>query len=73
MSSAVSFLVVAVAVAILGSLILWLWHRARTTRPPTFSEHLQALAPRKSPAAVEQPTGIIPFDPDSGEELSSGT
>lgn len=73
MSSAVGFLVAAVAVAILGSLILWLWHCARTTRPPTFSEHLQALAPRRSPAVVEQPTGIVPFDPDSGEEPSSGT
>ena len=73
MSSAVGFLVVAVAVAILGSLILWLWHRARTTRPPTFNEHLQALAPRGRPAVVEQPTGIVPIDPDSGEELSSGT
>jgi len=73
MSSAVGFLVVAVGVAILGSLILWLWHRARTTRPPTFNEHLQALAPRKRPPVVEQPTGIVTLDPDSGEELSSGT
>ena len=72
MSSAVGFLVVAVAVAILGSLILWLLHRARATQPPTFNEHLQALAPRRSPASVEQPTGIVPFDPDSGEELSPG-
>ena len=73
MSSAVGFLVVAVAIAIVGSLILWLWHRARTTAPPTFGEHLRALAPRNSSATVEQPTGIVPFDPDSGEELSSGT
>lgn len=73
MSSAVGFLAVAVAVAVLGSLILWLWHRARTTRPPTFSEHLQALAPRKAPAAVEQPPGIVAWDPESGEELSPGS
>lgn len=73
MSSAVALLAVALAVAFLGSLILWLWQRARTTRPPTFNEHLQALAPRRARAAVEQPTGIVPFDPDSGKELSSGT
>lgn len=73
MSSAVGFLAAAVAAAVLGSLILWLWHRARTTGPPTFSEHLQALAPRRAPAAVEQPTGIVPLDPDPDEELSAGT
>ena len=73
MSSAVGFLVVAGAVAIVGSLVLWLWHRARTTAPPTFGEHLRALAPRDGSPTVEQPTGIVPFDPDSGEESSSGT
>ena len=73
MSNAVGFLVVAVAVAILGSLILWLWHRARAVPPPTFSEQLRAIAPRNGSATVEQPTGIVPFDPDSDEELSPGT
>ena len=73
MSSAVGFLVVAVAVAIVGSLILWLWHRARATTPPTFGEHLRALAPRNRSPTVEQPSGIIPFDPDSGEEVRPGT
>ncbi|MCQ3807590.1 MAG: hypothetical protein OXB92_14495 [Acidimicrobiaceae bacterium] len=73
MSSAVGFLAAAVAIAIVGSLLLWLWHSARSKRPPTFQEHLQALAPRGRPAQVEQPSGIVAFDPDSGEELSPGT
>ena len=73
MSSAVGFLVVAAAAAIVGSLVLWLWHRARTTAPPTFSDHLSVLAPRDGSPKVDQPTGIVPFDPDSGEELNSGT
>ncbi len=76
MSSAVIFLIAAVVLAILGSLVLWLWHRAHTTPPPSFEEHLRALAPRHGSATVEQPTGIVPLDPvdpGSGEESSPGT
>ncbi len=73
MSSAVPFLVVAIAAAILGSLILWLWHRVRRTRPPTFSEHLAAIAPREGKTGVMQPPGIVALDPDTGEEADSGT
>lgn len=73
MSSAVGFLVAAGAAAILGSVLLWLWHRARTTPPPTFGEHLETLAPGDGSAVVEQPTGIVAFDPDSGEESYSGS
>lgn len=73
MSSAVPFLVVAVAAAILGSLLLWLWHRVRRTEPPTFHEHLAAIAPREHRSGVVQPPGIIALDPDTGEEVDSGT
>lgn len=73
MSSAVLFLAAAGAAAILGSMMLWLWHRARTKPPPTFGEHLETLAPRDRSAVVEQPTGIVAFDPESGEESYSGS
>ncbi|MCQ3813161.1 MAG: hypothetical protein KTU85_01915 [Acidimicrobiia bacterium] len=72
MSSAVIFLLAAVALAILGSLILWLWHRARSAPLPSFSEHLKAIAPRKGSAVVQQPPGVVTLDREFDEELRPG-
>ena len=66
MSSAVAFLLVALAAAALGSALLWaLQHRPRR-RPPEFTDQLRALAPR--PGVTEQPPGIVPLEPTPDEE-----
>ncbi len=66
MSTAVAFLIVALAAAVVGSAIIWaVQHRPRR-RPPDFHEQLRAIAPR--PGVADQPTGIVQLDPPSDEE-----
>lgn len=67
MSTAVAFLLVAIAAAVVGSAIIWaLQHRPRR-RPPDFQEQLRAIAPSR-PGVSEQPTGIVHLDPSNDEE-----
>ncbi len=68
MSSAVIFLVVAVLAAVIGSVLLWLGHRARESGPLEFKDQLQALAPKGAARTVDQPSGIVPIEPHSDEE-----
>lgn len=66
MSSAVTFLLVALAAAVVISVAVWaLQHRPRR-RPPDFQDQLRALAPRDG--RTEQPTGIVPLDRSNDEE-----
>lgn len=68
MSSAVAFLLVAVLAATLGSTVLWLGHRARESGPTDFQDQLRALAPRGDARTQEQPSGIVPIEPQADEE-----
>jgi len=65
-STAVGFLLVAIAAAIIGSAIIWAIQHRPTRRPPDFQEQLRAIAPR--PGLAEQPTGIVHLDPADDEE-----
>ena len=67
MSSAVLFLVVALAGATVASLILWLFSNFPRTPEPDYQDQLRAIAPTKK-KAVEQPSGIVPLDPLPDEE-----
>lgn len=66
MSTAVGFLLVAIAAAVVGSAFMWALHHRPTRRPPDFHEQLRAIAPR--PGLAEQPSGIVPLDPADDEE-----
>ena len=68
MSSAAVFLLVASAVAIGGSLIVYLGHWVRRPNAPDFQEQLRAIAPRNPGQPVQQPSGIVPMEPGPDEE-----
>mgnify|MGYP001553572713 CR=1 FL=1 len=66
MSSAVTFLLVALAAAVVISVVVWaLQHRPRR-RPPDFQDQLRALAPREG--RTDQAPGIVPLDRSDDEE-----
>jgi hypothetical protein len=67
-STAAIFLFVAVAAAVIGSVILYLGHRVRQPRPPNFQEQLRAIAPLNATRTHEQPSGIVKLDPGADEE-----
>jgi membrane protein DedA with SNARE-associated domain len=67
-STAAIFLLVAVAAAVIGSVILYLGHRVRQPRPLDFQEQLRAIAPSNTNRTHEQPSGIVQLDPGADEE-----
>ena len=67
MSSAVVFLVIPIAAAIVGSILLWAVMRARRPGTPSFQEQLAALSPRPGSGPAPQPTGIV-VEPDHDAE-----
>ncbi len=69
MSSAVAFLLVPIAAAIIGSVLLWLFSRARRPQAPAPAHHqLRALAPDQGSQPLAQPSGIVPLDTPPDEE-----
>ena len=69
MSNAVAFLVIPLLAATLGSVLLWLWARARRPVEPGFRDHLHALAPHERSQPRPQPTGIVRLDEPPVEEI----
>lgn len=68
MSTAAIFLIVAVAAAVAGSVVLYFGHHIRRPRPPDFQEQLRAIAPPDANRGIEQPSGIVHLDPRADEE-----
>ena len=68
MSNAVAFLVIPLLAAIAGSVLLWLWARARRPVQPGFQDRLQALAPDERSRPHPQPSGIVRLDEPPAEE-----
>ena len=69
MSSAVVFLMVALGAAAAGSSILWYLSGRHRAQQPDYQTQLRAIAPRSGHGPVEQPSGIVPLDAISDEEL----
>lgn len=67
MNTAAVFLIVAALAAVGGSLLLYFGYRVRQPRPPDFQEQLRAIAPRPTKRTGEQPSGIVPLEPDPEE------
>jgi len=70
MSIAVTFLLVGLAAAVVGSAGIWAMGRRPRQREADFHEQLRAIAPRRpiderGPAA--QPTGVVPLEPHDEE------
>ena len=69
MSNAVAFLVIPLLAALFGSVVLWLWARARRPVEPGFHDHLHALAPGERSQPHPQPSGIVRLDEPPVEEI----
>ncbi len=67
MNTAAVFLIVAALAAVGGSLMLYFGHRVRRPQPPDFQEQLRAIAPPNAKRTAEQPSGIVPLEPDPEE------
>lgn len=67
MSTAVLFLLLALAMAGAGSLLVWAVHRIPRRREPGYWEHLEAIAPVNGRPA-EPPSGIAALAPLADEE-----
>ena len=68
MSNAVAFLLIPIAAAVVGSVLLWLWARSRRPVEPGFQEQLRALAPDERSRPHPQPSGIVRLDEPPVEE-----
>ncbi len=68
MSNSVAFLLVPLAAAVVGSVLLWFVSRARRPREIGFHERLRAIAPESGSRPTAQPTGIVPLDTPPDEE-----
>ncbi len=68
MSNAVGFLLIPLAAAILGSVLLWAWSRSRRPVEPGFQDRLRALAPDTDSRPHPQPSGIVRLDDPPAEE-----
>lgn len=67
MSTAVIFLLLALAMAGVGSLLMWVVHHFPRRREPGYWEQLEAIAPVNGRPA-EPPSGIAALAPLSDEE-----
>jgi len=68
-SSALVFLLAALGAAAAGSSILWYLSGRSRAQQPDYQAQLRAIAPRSGHGPVEQPSGIVPLDAISDEEL----
>ena len=68
MSNSVVFLLVPLVAAAVGSVVLWLWSRARVPRRSDLHEQLRALAPEQGSRPAAQPSGIVRLDTSPDEE-----
>ncbi len=69
MSNSVAFLLVPLAAAVVGSVLLWLYSRAHRPVEPNFQDRLKAIAPDASSPPAAQPSGIVHLDPPTDQEL----
>ncbi len=69
MSNSVNFLLVPLAAALIGSVLLWLLSRARRPQEPAPPhQQLQVLSPEQGSRPRPQPSGIVPLDTPPDEE-----
>ncbi len=66
MSSAALFLAGALVAAVVGLIVLWVFHaitQRRRRRETPFDQQMQALAFNPSRVSRDQPSGIVTLDP----------
>ena len=69
MSTAVVFLLAALGASVVGSAVLWIISGRHRRDEPDYYDQLRAIAPSATRGPIEQPSGIVPLDELTDEEL----
>lgn len=69
MSTAVVFLLGAIGASVIGSAVLWILSGRHRSDEPDYHDQLRAIAPSATRGPIEQPSGIVPLDELTDEEL----